>query len=83
MIDNATQFATMLAVSRGRHKPMTAAQYNRAIESTGLNQEGAGRFFGRSRRTGQGWALGETPVPFPVQCCLEYMVAYEMTADAI
>jgi hypothetical protein len=71
MIDTKAQFETMLAVARGKNKPMTLAAYIKAIEAVGLNQQQAGIYFGRSLRTGQGWALGETAVPFAVQLCLE------------
>jgi hypothetical protein len=81
MSRDAKEFKAMLAIARGEKEPMTPEQYCGAIAAVGLNQERAGRFFGRAPRAGQRWALGETPIPFAVQWCLEYMVATKWTAD--
>jgi len=53
---------------------MTAAQYKAAIARLGLSQERAGDWLGIGRRTSQGYALGETPVPEPTAKLLRLVV---------
>jgi hypothetical protein len=50
---------------------MTAAEFRAAIQELGLSQVGAGVFFGRTRRTGQRWASGESPIPTAVAMYLD------------
>jgi hypothetical protein len=45
---------------------MTPEQYKAAIKKLGLSQERAGEWLGIGKRTSQGYALGEYPVPEPV-----------------
>ena len=39
-----------------RHKPMTGAEYKKAIAQLGLSQQRAGLWLGLSKRTGQTYA---------------------------
>jgi hypothetical protein len=45
---------------------MTADEYKAAIGRLGLSQERAGVWLGIGKRTSQGYALDESPVPEPV-----------------
>jgi len=81
MIKSKDQLRCTLTALRGKSKPMTGEQFKAAIAAVGLSQQRAGIFFGAAIRTGQNWALGATPIPFPVQWCLEYMVEHGMSAD--
>ena len=53
---------------------MTPTQYKTAIKTLGLSQERAGDWLGIGRRTSQGYALGESPVPEPVAKLLRLCV---------
>jgi hypothetical protein len=53
---------------------MTPKQYKAALESLGLSQERAGDWLGIGRRTSQGYALGEYPVPEPIAKLLRLVV---------
>jgi len=44
---------------------MTPIEYKSAIKALGLSQHAAGDWLGIGRRTSQGYALGESPVPEP------------------
>ena len=59
---------------------MTPTQYRAAIKALGLSQERAGDWLGIGRRTSQGYALGEYPVPAPTAMYLRLCV--ELMADA-
>jgi hypothetical protein len=45
---------------------VTPTEYKAAIKELGLSQERAGVWLGIGKRTSQGYALGEYPVPEPV-----------------
>jgi hypothetical protein len=60
---------------------MSPLQFRDAIAKIGLTQAAAGVWFGRSKRTGQRWALGEYPIPDYVARFLRYMVRHKLTAD--
>ena len=53
---------------------MTPTQYRAAIRALGLSQHLAGDWLGIGRRTSQGYALGEYPVPEPVAKLLRICV---------
>lgn len=53
---------------------MTPHQYKAAIKALGLSQQRAGDWLGIGRRTSQGYALGEYPVPKPVAKLLRLCV---------
>jgi hypothetical protein len=53
---------------------MTPTQYKAAIKALGLSQHLAGDWLGIGRRTSQGYALGEYPVPEPVAKLLRLML---------
>lgn len=57
---------------------MTPNQYRSALRTLGLSQEAAGDWLGVGRRTSQGWALGERPVPEPVAKLLRLMVKLKL-----
>jgi hypothetical protein len=62
---------------------VTPAQYKTAIDRLGLSQERAGDWLGVGRRTSQGWALGEYPVPEPVAKLLRLMVRLKLKPDEV
>ena len=57
---------------------MTPTQYKSAIKVLGLAQEAAGDWLGIGRRTSQGYALGEYPVPEPVAKLLRLCVKMKL-----
>lgn len=62
---------------------MTPTQYKAAISSLGLSQERAGVWLGYSKRTSQGWALGEYPVPEVVSKLLRLMVKLDLKPNDV
>jgi hypothetical protein len=62
---------------------MTPNQYKAHIASLGLSQEGAGDWLGIGRRTSQGYALGEYPVPEPIAKLLRLCVKLKLTPDDV
>jgi hypothetical protein len=62
---------------------MTPTQYKTAIARLGLSQERAGDWLGIGRRTSQGYALGEHPVPEPVAKLLRLMVKLGLRPDEV
>jgi DNA-binding transcriptional regulator YiaG len=62
---------------------MTPSQYKSAIETLGLSQERAGDWLGVGRRTSQGWAIGEYPVPEPVAKLLRLMVRLKLSPEDV
>jgi hypothetical protein len=62
---------------------MTPTQYKAAIKTLGLSQERAGDWLGIGRRTSQGYALGEYPVPEPVAKLLRLMVKLGLSPDDV
>jgi hypothetical protein len=62
---------------------MTPHQYKAAIKALGLSQERAGDWLGIGRRTSQGYALGEYPVPEPIAKLLKLMVKLELKPENI
>ena len=62
---------------------MTPTQYRSAIKALGLSQERAGDWLGIGRRTSQGYALGEYPVPQPVAKLLRLMVKLKLKPDDV
>ena len=57
---------------------VTPSQYKAAIRALGLSQHLAGDWLGIGRRTSQGYALGEYPVPEPVAKLLRLCVKLKM-----
>jgi hypothetical protein len=64
-------------------KPMTKAEYRRAIEALGLNQVQAGKFLGISDRTSRRWAAGTRPVFPTVEILLRYMLRRRISPKAV
>lgn len=62
---------------------MTPTQYRAAIRTLGLSQERAGDWLGIGRRTSQGYALGEYPVPEPVAKLLRLMIKLRLSTDDV
>lgn len=62
---------------------MTPKQYKAAIEALGLSQERAADWLGIGRRTSQGYAIGETPVPEPVAKLLRLCVKLGLDPDDV
>lgn len=62
---------------------MTSAQYKTAIKTLGLSQERAGDWLGIGRRTSQGYALGEYPVPEPVAKLLRLCVKLKLSPEDV
>lgn len=60
---------------------MNAAQYRKAIEALGLNQQAAGRALGISRRQAQRLASGESPITKPIENLLRLMEEKELSHD--
>jgi hypothetical protein len=62
---------------------MTPTQYKAAIKALGLSQERAGDWLGIGRRTSQGYALGEYPVPEPVAKLLRLCVKMNLNPEDV
>jgi hypothetical protein len=62
---------------------MTPTQYKAAIHALGLSQERAGLWLGIGKRTSQGYALGEYPVPEPIAKLLRLMVKLKLNPDDV
>lgn len=62
---------------------MTAPQYRTAIKTLGLSQERAGDWLGIGRRTSQGYALGEYPVPEPVAKLLRLCIKLKLNPEDV
>lgn len=60
---------------------MTPTQYKAAIKALGLSQHLAGDWLGIGRRTSQGYALGEYPVPQPTAMLLLLMLRMKLDQD--
>jgi hypothetical protein len=72
-----------LVAARRPLSPMTPAQYKAAIKALGLSQERAGDWLGIGRRTSQGYALGEYPVPEPVAKLLRLCVKMKLNPEDV
>jgi hypothetical protein len=62
---------------------MTPTQYKAALKALGLSQERAGDWLGIGRRTSQGYALGEYPVPEPVAKLLRLCVKMKLDPEDV
>lgn len=62
---------------------MTPNQYKTALKALGLSQERAGDWLGIGRRTSQGYALGEYPVPEPVAKLLRLAIRLKLKPEEI
>jgi hypothetical protein len=62
---------------------MTPTQYRTAIAALGLSQERAGLWLGIGKRTSQGYALGEYPVPGPTAKLLRLMVKLKLDPEDV
>lgn len=62
---------------------MSPIQYKTAIKALGLSQERAGDWLGIGRRTSQGYALGESPVPEPVAKLLRLCVKLKLAPEDV
>jgi hypothetical protein len=57
---------------------MTPTQYKAALKALELSQQRAGDWLGIGRRTSQGYALGEYPVPQPTAMLLLLMLRMKL-----
>jgi hypothetical protein len=64
-------------------RSMTPTQYKAAIKALGLSQERAGVWLGLGKRTSQGYALGEYPVPEPVAKLLRLCVKMKLKPEDV
>jgi hypothetical protein len=64
-------------------KTLTPTQYKAAIKALGLSQHLAGDWLGIGRRTSQGYALGEYPVPEPVAKLLRLCVKLKLKPEDV
>lgn len=62
---------------------MTPTQYKAAIKALGLSQQRAGDWLGIGRRTSQGYALGEYPVPEPTAKLLRLCVKLKLNPEDV
>lgn len=62
---------------------MTPTQFKAAIKALGLSQERAGDWLGIGRRTSQGYALGEHPVPEPTAKLLRLIVKMNLNPEDV
>jgi hypothetical protein len=62
---------------------MTPIQYKAALKALELSQERAGDWLGIGRRTSQGYALGEYPVPEPVAKLLRLCVKLKLKPEEV
>lgn len=62
---------------------MTPTQYRAAIKTLGLSQERAGDWLGIGRRTSQGYALGEYPVPEPIAMLLRLVIREKLKSEDV
>jgi hypothetical protein len=60
---------------------MTPTQYKAALKALELSQQRAGDWLGIGRRTSQGYALGEYPVPQPTAMLLLLMLRMKLDQD--
>jgi hypothetical protein len=68
-------------LSKGQR--VTPNQYKAAIKALGLSQERAGDWLGIGRRTSQGYALGEYPVPEPAAKLLRLCVKLKLKPEDV
>jgi hypothetical protein len=66
-----------------KFKPMTKAEYRRALERFELTQVSAGTFLGVSARTSQSFALGETKVHKAAAMLLRTMAMHGLKPDDV
>lgn len=62
---------------------VTKLQYKNTIRALGLSQERAGDWLGIGRRTSQGYAIGESPVPEPIAKLLRLCVRLELNPEDV
>lgn len=62
---------------------MTPNQYKAAIKALALSQERAGVWLGIGKRTSQGYALGEYPVPEPIAKLLRLCVKLKLSPEDV
>jgi hypothetical protein len=62
---------------------LTPNQYRAAIAKLGLSQQRAGTWLGIGKRTSQGYALGEYPVPEPTAKLLRLVIRLKVPLDEV
>ena len=62
---------------------MTANQYRATYKKLGYSQEGVAELLGIGKRTSQGYALDEYPVPGPMAILLRLLVAGKISVKDI
>ncbi len=65
------------------HKAMSADDYKAALAALSLSQERGGDWLGIGRRTSQGYALNEYPVPEPIAKLLRLCVKMKLKAEDV
>lgn len=58
---------------------MTGPEYQAAIDTMGLSQVAAGKFFEASPRSSRRWASGQLPVPPLIEKMIRLMLAKGLT----
>jgi hypothetical protein len=61
-------------------KPMTAAEYNRALERVGFSNRGFCHLINVDERTGRRWVSEEAPIPGSVAALLRMALALKFDA---
>ena len=62
---------------------MTPTQYRAALKALGLSQHRAADWLGIGRRTSQGFALGEYPIPEPVAKLLRLVIKMKLKPEDV
>lgn len=62
---------------------VTPTQYKAAIKALGLSQHLAGDWLGIGRRTSQGYAIGEYPVPEPTAKLLRLCIRLKLKPEDV
>lgn len=73
----------LLRLTQQEASEMTPTQYKAALKALELSQERAGDWLGIGRRTSQGYALGEYPVPEPVAKLLRLCVKLKLKPEDV
>ena len=62
---------------------MNNLEYRAAIKKIGLSQEAAGVWLGIGKRTSQGYALGEYPVPLHIAKLLRLVIKFGLAPEDV
>jgi hypothetical protein len=71
-----------MKTKKKKRSPMSAAQYQKALDTLGLSQRRAAlHLLNCEERTSRHWALGTRPVPNTVANFLRYLIASKTSGD--